>query len=568
LTPDGLTLSLIKPQALHPTAQDRRPSVELKFDVGTQSFGVVVAVSKKDKGLAFGHWVTALEHALGGHVVGAVVVRPQAQLRVGANAVALRRYTDLVTKGSLRPLALDSDRVTFETLECLRRVLNVAENKELLLDDSRALSVTECGRSILELGLLRNLKLLDAVFSGWPKVEVARPRPVAVPVAAPAAASSGTPPARQPATPPAPAPSSRAPVQPSAPAPPKNAWAEALLTRAAERLRAFGQPVTPQGVDVGPSFVRLRVAPRDRTDFNRVLRQAENLKLHLGLENRPLIANQAGYISIDVRRPDRQIVPLPPLLERRPPALDGQPAFPVGVDVSGQSHWLNLADPASCHLLIAGTTGSGKSEFLKSLLGGLAHGLGPDQLRFVLIDPKQVTFNFQGESSYLLDPVVHDADAALPLLEKCFDEMERRYGLLKMHNKEHVAELTGADAVPRWVLVFDEFADLMLDRASKKELETLLKRLGAKARAAGIHLVLGTQRTEAGVVTPLLRSNLPGRISLQVTGERDSNLILEEPDAAYLLGKGDLFWRQGGGLLHLQSPLASREELESLLRLS
>jgi S-DNA-T family DNA segregation ATPase FtsK/SpoIIIE len=204
---------------------------------------------------------------------------------------------------------------------------------------------------------------------------------------------------------------------------------------------------------------------------------------------------------------------------------------------------------------------------LKALIAALADHLSPDQVQFMLIDPKQVTFTLPGASPYLLRPVVFDAAEALPLVEDCYREMERRYGLLRSRGKEHVGELSGADAVPRWVLVFDEFADLMADRASKKELEAFLKRLGAKARAAGVHLVLGTQRPEASVVTPLLRSNLPGRIGLQVTSEKDSKIILDEPDAAHLLDKGDLFWRRGGSLVRLQSPFVTREELEAKLRL-
>src|SRR4029079_10695580 len=105
-------------------------------------------------------------------------------------------------------------------------------------------------------------------------------------------------------------------------------------------------------------------------------------------------------------------------------------------------------------------------------------------------------------------------------------EMESRYEVLAAQHKSHVGEFTGADAVPRIVLVFDEFADLMHDPEARQEMEPLLKRLGAKARASGIHLVLGTQRTEASVVTPLLRSNLPGRVSLKVASEKDSMLIL------------------------------------------
>jgi S-DNA-T family DNA segregation ATPase FtsK/SpoIIIE len=144
--------------------------------------------------------------------------------------------------------------------------------------------------------------------------------------------------------------------------------------------------------------------------------------------------------------------------------------------------------------------------------------------------------------------------------------MEGRYRTLVDHGKEHVGELAGPAAVPRWVVVFDEFADLMADRADKRDMERHLKRLGAKARAAGIHLVLGTQRPEATVVTPLLRANLPGRISLQVPTERDSKIILDEPDAAHLLDKGDLLWRDRGGLTRLQSPFLTREELEGFLR--
>lgn len=158
--------------------------------------------------------------------------------------------------------------------------------------------------------------------------------------------------------------------------------------------------------------------------------------------------------------------------------------------------------------------------------------------------------------------------AAVPLKTECCEEMERRYALFRHLGKEHIGELTGRDVVPRWIVVIDEFADLMLgDRQAKKTLDTLFKRLGAKARAAGIHLVLGTQRPEASVVTPLLRSNLPGRISLQVATERESKLILDEPHAAHLLDKGDLLWRRGGSLMRLQSPLVSREELEQALRL-
>ncbi len=281
----------------------------------------------------------------------------------------------------------------------------------------------------------------------------------------------------------------------------------------------------------------------------------------------PVIADQPGYISVDVQRPDRQKVWLADCMDKGPTHLAGQPIFPVGVDVTGQPHWLNLADPSTCHILAAGTTGSGKSEFLKAMLAALAARLPPLDLRFVLVDPKHVTFNFPRSSPYLLHPVAHTVEEAMPLVQKCFAETEKRYALLEERGLEHVGQLTGKDALPRIVVVFDEFADLMADRKSRKELETSLKRIGALARAAGIHLVLATQRPDKDVVIPLLKANLPTRICLRVEGERNSKIILDEEGGENLLGHGDLFWKYGGGMIRLQGTLVSKPELEKSLKI-
>jgi S-DNA-T family DNA segregation ATPase FtsK/SpoIIIE len=282
---------------------------------------------------------------------------------------------------------------------------------------------------------------------------------------------------------------------------------------------------------------------------------------------RPFIDAQAGYISIDVQLPNRKTVTLDQVLAEPPQGKQGESAFPLGQDVAGLTHWLNLADTGDCHMLVAGTTGSGKSEFLKAMIAALARRYQYEQLQFLLIDPKQVTFNFSGESPYFPRPVANTVDDALPLIQECFEETERRYAVLKQQHLENISQLQGAAALPRLVVIIDEFADLMADKESKNALEKPLKRIGALARAAGIHLVLATQRPEASVVTPLLRSNLPGRISLKVASEADSKLILGVPDACHLLGKGDLLWKHGGGMLRLQSPFVTRDELDRCLRL-
>jgi S-DNA-T family DNA segregation ATPase FtsK/SpoIIIE len=587
-----------------PGSNDPRPSLTLRLDIGGRAVKVVVAVTKRDAGGAFHHYVGALMEAISPRgVVGAVLVRPYAELNVGPTAVARRTYERAVSDGKLRPFPLGQERFTFDQLECLFSVLTDADDGLPL--GGRNLNRDDCVKLIAENGLIKGLKLFDFIFGNWveaipataaagaatvgltasasaPTLAVGVPAPAVI---APAAAAAvppvpavtsaglttgtdgpGLTPAVAAVPPPVPAAAAKPPVDIANLADDPQAWADRMLADVAAKLSVYKLPVQPLKAQVGPTFARLMVKPGDTTDINKVRNKAAQLRVTLGLPADPLIGFQAGYISIDVQLPKRRTVDLAPLLAARPPKLAGQTAFPVGLDVAGEAHWLNLADPSSCHLLIAGTTGSGKSEFLKVMLGAMAHGMTPDQLRFILIDPKRVTFNLTGVSPYLRDPIAYDQAAAVPLLQWCADEMERRYETLAARHKSHVSELTGADAVPRVVLMFDEFADLMHDAEGRKQMEPLLKRLGAKARASGIHLVLGTQRTEASVVTPLLRSNLPGRVSLRVASEKDSLLILDAPGAAELLGKGDLLWKQGGDLLRLQSPFVSNAELEKLLK--
>lgn len=345
-------------------------------------------------------------------------------------------------------------------------------------------------------------------------------------------------------------------------------WANQLLRAVSVKLNEFGQKVEPIGVQLGPTFARFKLKPLGKTSIGKVRNHANDLRTHIAaIADVPVITDQPGFISIDIRRPDRQTVGLSQCLANVPPDLAQKPAFPVGVDMVGQPFWLNLADPSSCHILAAGTTGSGKSEFLKAMIASLAARLSPLDLQFVLIDPKRVTFNFSGKSPYLLRPVAHTVEEAMPMVQECFAETERRYKILQDKGLEHVGQLKGQDALARIVVIFDEFADLMAERDTKLELEESLKRIGALARAAGIHLVLATQRPDKDVVTPLLRANLPTRICLRVDGERNSKIILDEEGGENLLGNGDLFWKHGSGMIRLQGAFVPKPELEKLLRI-
>ncbi len=570
----------IETQPLPATASDPRHSALVHLACEGKSRSVLVAVSKKDGGQAFGKWYGVLNDALVGPVLGAVVIWPRASLSVGKTTASYRNYADRIDAGSVRPFPLDEHETTFQQLECLRQLSRRA-GTDLILNGV-PISKDDFLKLVVETGVVGNLKLYEFLFHNWKGLS---PEPVANPLDSPLppVVSRPTSIAASPAVPSVPAVAESPPIRSarststsplpvqspvSADSVPKQPWAEGMLQKACEYLKKRGQLVHALGTELGPTFVRLKVELRGDADFGRIRKQAENLKVHLALQQDPLIASQAGYVSIDLQRPDRQVVDLPPLLGGCPDKFQGEPAFPAGVDVSGSVAWLNLSEPESCHLLVAGTTGSGKSEFLKAMLAALAARLEPSQVSFRLIDPKRVTFHIDPRCPYLGGPVVYDGDEAVPVLEECVEEMERRYRLLQTRSLDHVRHLSGADAVPRWIVVFDEFADLMTDKATKRQLEPLLKRLGAKARAAGIHLVLGTQRPEASVVTPVLRSNLPGRIGLQVATERESKLFLDEPDAAYLFGKGDLVWKRGAGLVRLQSPFVPRPELEQFLRVT
>ncbi|NEO79498.1 DNA translocase FtsK [Moorena sp. SIO4G3] len=346
---------------------------------------------------------------------------------------------------------------------------------------------------------------------------------------------------------------------------------------------------------VAPAFVRIKVKPNRGVKVISIQNRSKDLQVHLGLENPPLITPLAGYVSVDLPRKDedREVArfddyiqrpansaPLTPQswgeIELKSPApLTPQswgeielksPRIGLGVNLDGKLVEADLSDPNTCHFLVGGTTGSGKSEFLRSLLLSLLYQHSPQQLKIALVDPKRVTFPEFEDMPWLLSPIVKDCDRAIELMEQLVDEMEERYQKFEQAKCAHLdaynQQLINKQILPlpRIVCIFDEYADFMAEKDIRKELELSIKRLGAKARAAGIHLIVATQRPDANVVTPIIRSNLPGRIALRTASEADSRIIFggSNTEAAYLLGKGDLLYQKGGKLERLQSLFAQR----------
>lgn len=334
-------------------------------------------------------------------------------------------------------------------------------------------------------------------------------------------------------------------------------------------LQSFKIEVDYLGSIVAPAFIRAKIKPSLGVKVSSLVKLADDLKVHLEINNSPLITTQAGYVSIDLPRRDRKIAAFEDYINTKKTSDKSSIKIAIGIDLNRQLIEADLSDPNTCHFLVGGTTGSGKSEFLRSILLSLLYRYSPQQLKIALVDPKRVTFPEFERMRWLLSPVVKDSETAIGLMEQLVREMERRYQLFEQskcpnidsYNRQQTERET--IEIPHIVCIFDEYADLMAEKEIRNALEQSIKRLGAMARAAGIHLIIATQRPEAGIVTPIIRSNLPGRIALRTSSEADSNIILggKETSAAYLLGKGDLLYQVGSQLQRLQSLFAREIKL-------
>ncbi|OBQ44320.1 MAG: cell division protein FtsK [Aphanizomenon flos-aquae WA102] len=330
-------------------------------------------------------------------------------------------------------------------------------------------------------------------------------------------------------------------------------------------LQSFGVGVEYHGAAVSPAFIRVKLKPNSGVKVNSILKLSADLQVQLGLNYPPLIAPQAGYVSVDLPRQDRQIAKFEDFIQKQFLAPTAPVKIAIGVGIDGKLLEADLSDPNTCHFLVGGTTGSGKSEFLRSLLLSLIYRHSPQHLKIALVDPKRVTFPEFEQMSSLYAPVVKDSDRAVELMQELVAEMESRY---QKFEKAKCADLTvynqrSSPMLPRIVCIFDEYADFMAEKEVRNILEQSIKRLGAMARAAGIHLIISTQRPEASIVTPIIRTNLPGRVALSTKSEADSKIILGGTStvAAYLIGKGDLVYQVGPHLQRLQSLLAQNIKL-------
>lgn len=353
----------------------------------------------------------------------------------------------------------------------------------------------------------------------------------------------------------------RAPVTPS--------LAKDLGARIVEALGTYGVRSSVLGQQSAPQLVRYRIKLGPGTTFRRVQSNAVNLRIQLSLAQEPLISAGPGCVFVDVLRDRPEVVPWAKVrdsdaLQRHPSPL----AFAAGVGVNGETIVCDFGDSNQAQGLVAGVAGSGKSEFLKAVLASLLVRNTPESLRVTLIDPKRVTFGNVRQSPFLTGPVVFDVAEARERLAAAADDMDRRYDQLLAENLVKLSDrwLEGRREIPHHLIVVDEFADLMADedRSARAEFERLARRLAAKGRAAGVHLLLATQRPDRNIVTGGLKANLPLRFCLRVTNQVNSQIVLDEAGAEALLGRGDLFCQRGFGTERVQAPFLEQDEFLAL----
>lgn len=345
-----------------------------------------------------------------------------------------------------------------------------------------------------------------------------------------------------------------------------------LATKIVAAFEAFGLGVETVGVVEGPQVTRIKLKPSPGVKVASLANRAADLQIALALDEPPLIKPGKGFVILDLPRTDRQTMPLLKYLNDQSARDSKSPmAFPVGVGIEGEAILSDFCDSNTCHILVAGTSGSGKSEWLRSLIVSLAFRNSPDKIRLALVDPKILTFSSADASPYLWRPIATNIETALAVLSDAVSEMENRYKALAKQGFLSIVDRfqAGLFDIPFLVVVFDEFADLILTGGDeKKEFEEMVARLAGKGRAAGIHLVLATQRPDRTVVTGLIKSNLPMKVCLRVASATNSQIVLGDSGAESLLGKGDLLCDMGRGIIRAQSYYVPQSDFAKALKVA
>ena len=319
-------------------------------------------------------------------------------------------------------------------------------------------------------------------------------------------------------------------------------------------------------VKLGPVITLYEILPAAGIKINTIINLAGDISRSMGV-GAVRIAQVFGtqYLGVEVPNNNREVVSIKELLsDSNFKNSDHKIPICIGKDISGQIEVIDLSKTP--HLLVAGTTGSGKSVFINNLLASLLYKFSPDEMRLILIDPKMLELSVYNDIAHLLTPVVTEPKKSIIALKWVCKEMERRYSLM---NELSTRSLEGYNQksesrLPYIVVFIDEMADLMM--TAGKEVEYYVQRLAQMARACGIHLVMATQRPSVDIITGSIKANFPSRVSFQVASKYDSRTVLGEIGAEQLLGNGDMLMsKNGSNLIRYQSAFISDKEVNKLI---
>ena len=344
-----------------------------------------------------------------------------------------------------------------------------------------------------------------------------------------------------------------------------------------ETFASFGIKVTVERAEIGPSVTKYEVKPAVGVRVNRISNLADDLALALAAKDVRIEAPIPGKSLVGIEVPNSEIatVSFRELWEQSQTKPENLLEIPLGKAVNGTARSFDLAKMP--HLLVAGSTGSGKSVAVNGIIASILMKARPDQVKFMMVDPKMVELSVYNDIPHLLIPVVTNPRKASKALQKVVDEMENRYELFA---KVGVRNIAGFNAkveefnaqseykqvpLPLIVVIVDELADLMM--VASKEVEDAIIRLGQKARAAGIHMILATQRPSVDVISGLIKANVPSRVAFAVSSGTDSRTILDENGAEKLLGLGDMLFKpiDENHPVRLQGSFISDDDVERIV---
>ncbi len=346
-------------------------------------------------------------------------------------------------------------------------------------------------------------------------------------------------------------------------------------------LSNFGIEVEMDEVTIGPTVTRYALKPAEGVKLSRIVGLQNDLALALAAHPIRIEAPIPGksLVGIEIPNKGKSIVGLATLLADDKFAHSDKPlTVALGRGINGSAHFANMAKMP--HVRVAGATGSGKSVTIHSIVTSLLYRNGPDDMRFIMIDPKRVELTLYKSIPHLLTPVITDAKKAILALKWAAKEMDRRYDILEAESVRDIesyhktvltdqkrnSEESPLDAMPYIVIIIDELADIM--QTYPRELESAIVRLAQMSRAVGIHLLLSTQRPSVNVITGLIKANVPSRVALQVSSQIDSRTILDAGGAEKLLGAGDMLYAAGDMPQpeRIQSAFISEAEVKAVVK--